>query len=156
MRLTVCLGAALLVLQAGGAAAQSVSPIKKSGVTPTNRKAFYVTIRNPYPAPMTFSLTPMEPDFEKEAKGTKVLPDTVTLGQDRQRRVFAAPIFAESASGGGTNTENITGKMIVMDTLMDSKAFPWQADWYRTQVKKSLGNQFNDQYRLYYSDHADP
>ncbi len=38
---------------------------------------------------------------------------------------------------------------------MDNKAFPWQADWYKTQVKKSLGNRFNDQYRLYYSDNAD-
>lgn len=72
-----------------------------------------------------------------------------------QRSVLAAPSFAESASGGGTNTGNITGKMIVMDNLMDNKAFPWEADWYRAQVQKSLGTQFNNQYRLYYSDNAD-
>ncbi|EYE92861.1 PKD domain-containing protein [Aspergillus ruber CBS 135680] len=72
-----------------------------------------------------------------------------------QRSVLAARTFAQSASGGGTNTGNITGKMIVMDNLMDNKAFPWEADWYRTRVKKYLGDQFNNQYRLYYSDNAD-
>ncbi|KAI9930639.1 hypothetical protein ASPWEDRAFT_27150 [Aspergillus wentii DTO 134E9] len=72
-----------------------------------------------------------------------------------QRSVLTAPIFAESASGGGTNTGNITGKMIVMDNLLDNKAFPWEADWYRTQVKNFLGKQFSNQYRLYYSDNAD-
>lgn len=85
-------------------------------------------------------------DYLRKADGTPKYP---------QRSVLAAPIFAQSASGGGTNSGNITGKMIVMDTLMDNKAFPWQADWYRTQVKKSLGDKFNDQYRLYYSDNAD-
>ncbi|KAJ5171738.1 hypothetical protein N7492_004331 [Penicillium capsulatum] len=41
-----------------------------------------------------------------------------------QRSVLTAPVFAEDASGGGTNAGNITGKMIVMDNLMDNKAFP--------------------------------
>ncbi|KAI2844657.1 hypothetical protein CBS11852_2196 [Aspergillus niger] len=72
-----------------------------------------------------------------------------------QRSVLAAFTFAESASGGGTNTGNFSGKMIVMDTLLDNKAFPWQADWYRQKAKSALGDRFNDNYRLYYSDHAD-
>ncbi|OQE16380.1 hypothetical protein PENSTE_c024G08528 [Penicillium steckii] len=72
-----------------------------------------------------------------------------------QRSVLAAPTFAESASGGGTNTGNFTGKMIVMDTLMDNKAFPWEADWYRTRAKRHFGDQLEDKYRLYYTDNAD-
>ena len=85
-------------------------------------------------------------DYLRNQNGTARYP---------QRSVLAAPVFAESASGGGTNTGNITGKMIVMDNLMDNKAFPWEADWYRSRVKKSLGDKFNDQYRLYYTDNAD-
>ena len=85
-------------------------------------------------------------DYLRDANGKPRYP---------QRSVLAAPTFAESASGGGTNTGNITGKMIVMDTLMDNKAFPWEADWYRTRVKKQLGDQFHDRYRLYYTDNAD-
>lgn len=72
-----------------------------------------------------------------------------------QRSVLAAPTFAQSASVGGTNTGNITGKMIVMDNLKDNKAFPWEADWYWTQVQESLGDRFGDNYRLYYNDNAD-
>lgn len=72
-----------------------------------------------------------------------------------QRSLLAANTFANSASGGGTHTGNITAKMIVMDNLMDNKAFPWQADWYKSQVQKALGDQFSDNYRLYYSDNAD-
>lgn len=72
-----------------------------------------------------------------------------------QRSVLVAPILAESATGADTQTGNITAKMIVMDNLMDNKAFPWQADWYRTRVQKSLGDGFGDNYRLYYSDNAD-
>ena len=88
MRLNGFLATVLLALLATGAAAQSVSPMKKSGTTLTARKAFYVTVSNPYPERMTFSLTPMEPGYHAEAKGTRVLPPEVTLGSHRQRRVI--------------------------------------------------------------------
>jgi hypothetical protein len=45
-------------------------------------------------------------------------------------------------------------KMIVVDCLMDEAAYPWQADWYRTRAKTALGPRFEDQYRLWYLDHA--
>lgn len=72
-----------------------------------------------------------------------------------QRDVLVSHTFAESASGGGKNTGNITAKMIVMGNLLDNKAFPWEADWYRAQVQKALGDRFDSNYRLYYSDNAD-
>ncbi|KAK5711852.1 hypothetical protein LTS12_027928, partial [Elasticomyces elasticus] len=72
-----------------------------------------------------------------------------------QRDILVAHTFAEAASGGGTHTGNITAKMIVMDNLLDNKAFPWEADWYRAQVQKALGDRFDNNYRLYYSDSAD-
>jgi hypothetical protein len=37
---------------------------------------------------------------------------------------------------------------------MDEAAFPWNADAYRTIVQKALGPRFEDNYRLYFVDHA--
>jgi hypothetical protein len=45
-------------------------------------------------------------------------------------------------------------KMITMNCLMDEAAYPWQADWYRQQVKGILGSRFEDQYRIWYVDNA--
>ncbi|KAL5334202.1 hypothetical protein BJX70DRAFT_405570 [Aspergillus crustosus] len=72
-----------------------------------------------------------------------------------QRETFLAPTIAAGASGGGTHTGNITGKLIVMDNLADFDAFPWHADWYRSQVQTALGDRLEDNYRLYYNEHAD-
>jgi hypothetical protein len=46
------------------------------------------------------------------------------------------------------------GKMITVNCLMDEAAYPWQPDWYRTQVRKVLGDSFDDKYRLWFVDHA--
>ncbi|KAH7024104.1 hypothetical protein EDB80DRAFT_745760 [Ilyonectria destructans] len=72
-----------------------------------------------------------------------------------QRDVLIAPSLTRSASGGGTHTGNFSGKVMVMDNLKDFDAFPWHADWYKSEVQKSLGDRFEDNYRLYYSDNAD-
>jgi hypothetical protein len=76
-----------------------------------------------------------------------------------QRDVFLAPSISKSASGGSAHTGAIKGKLFVVDNLVDYDAFPWHADWYKKQVQKQvqkgLGDRFNDNYRLYYNDHAD-
>ncbi|KAM0543465.1 hypothetical protein ACHAPJ_012263 [Fusarium lateritium] len=72
-----------------------------------------------------------------------------------QREAVIGQRLSESASGGGTHSGNITGKVIVMDTLLDYDAFPWHADWYRNQVKKALGSRFSDNFRLYFAENAD-
>ncbi|KAL4862101.1 hypothetical protein BDV12DRAFT_203380 [Aspergillus spectabilis] len=72
-----------------------------------------------------------------------------------RRETFLAPTIAAGASGGGTHTGNITGKLIVMDNLADFDAFPWHADWYKSRVQNALGDRFEDNYRLYYNEHAD-
>ncbi|KAM5348802.1 hypothetical protein ACJ41O_008625 [Fusarium nematophilum] len=78
-------------------------------------------------------------------------------GQPRypQREVLIAPRTAQGASGGGRHTGNITGKVILMDNLLDYDAFPWHADWYKGRVREALGSRFEDNFRLYYSDNAD-
>jgi hypothetical protein len=45
-------------------------------------------------------------------------------------------------------------KMITVDCMMDEAAYPWQVDWYRNQVKKQLGPRFDNQYRVWFVDHA--
>jgi hypothetical protein len=44
--------------------------------------------------------------------------------------------------------------MIVVECLMDEAAYPWQADWYRSKVRAALGPSFDNQYRLWFVDHA--
>jgi len=46
------------------------------------------------------------------------------------------------------------GKMIVVESLWDREAFPWQADWYRSKVKENLGDSVDNHFRLWYVDHA--
>jgi hypothetical protein len=57
-------------------------------------------------------------------------------------------------SGGASMSGTFDGKMIVMQALMDEAAYPWQADWYRSQIKAALGSQFDNRYRLYYIDNT--
>jgi hypothetical protein len=70
-----------------------------------------------------------------------------------QRPFQVGPIVAYGGAGS-TQSGRFEGKMIVVQTLMDESAFPWQADWYRTKVKEHLGDQLDDRFRLWYVDHA--
>ena len=70
-----------------------------------------------------------------------------------QRPILIGPLFTKSTTGSGM-TGKFKGKMIVAASLWDREAMPWQADWYRQQVKKNLGDATDDHFRLYYTDHA--
>ncbi len=48
----------------------------------------------------------------------------------------------------------ITARTLVIEVLMDIDALPWQADWYRSQVKQALGARFADQFAIWFIDHA--
>lgn len=52
-----------------------------------------------------------------------------------QRPILIAPLFTQAAAGV-LPTGNIKGKVIVVASLWDREAFPWNADWYANQVKK--------------------
>ncbi|KZL69073.1 pkd domain containing protein [Colletotrichum incanum] len=71
-----------------------------------------------------------------------------------QRPIDTSQILASTVSGGG-HTGAIGCKLIVIQNLMDSDAFPWHADWYRSQVKQQLGDRFDDNYRLWYNGNAE-
>jgi hypothetical protein len=70
-----------------------------------------------------------------------------------QRAMLLGPIFAANAAGSVQNGR-FQGKMIMIENLWDREAFPWQADWYRTKVAANLGDRLDDNYRLWFFDHA--
>lgn len=70
-----------------------------------------------------------------------------------QRRIQLGPLFTRGASGT-LPTGKFKGKMIVIESMWDREAFPWQADWYYSRVKENLGNNTDNNFRLWYVDHA--
>ncbi|GAA4466396.1 hypothetical protein GCM10023189_48380 [Nibrella saemangeumensis] len=70
-----------------------------------------------------------------------------------QRPMLLGPLFTRGAAGV-LPTGKFKGKMILLESLWDREAFAWQADWYRSKVKENLGERINDNFRLWYTDHA--
>ncbi len=70
-----------------------------------------------------------------------------------QRPVLLGPLFTKGAAGSVPNGQ-WDGKMILVESLWDREAWPWQAVWYRTQVQKHFGTSTNQHFRLWYTDHA--
>ncbi|GAA1961008.1 hypothetical protein [Microbacterium deminutum] len=70
-----------------------------------------------------------------------------------QRPMLVGPLMTQGASGT-VPSGRITGKMIVVACLLDREAFPWQADWYRSQVGAHLGDAADERFRLWYVDNA--
>ena len=70
-----------------------------------------------------------------------------------QRPMLLGPIFTATAAGA-VPAGKFEGKMILVESLWDREAFPWQADWYRDRVKQHLGDKTDDYFRLWYTDHA--
>lgn len=89
------------------------------------------------------------PDFTvwdqfRKPDGTPVYP---------QRRMLLGPQFVK-ATAGSLQTGRFDGKMIVVASLLDREAMPWQADWYRQRVKEHLGPKTDANFRLWYTDNA--
>jgi hypothetical protein len=80
----------------------------------------------------------------RDRKGAPIYP---------QRTVLIGPIGAMNGAGS-IQSGHITGKMIAVEALMDIDALPWQADWYRAKVKEALGSRLDDNFRLWFVDHA--
>jgi hypothetical protein len=72
-----------------------------------------------------------------------------------QRAVEIGPVISGEVSGGGTHTGRITGKVIEVANLLDTDAFPWDADWYAQQVRNALGSRYDDEFRVWFNDNAD-
>ena len=83
-------------------------------------------------------------DQFRDAKGKPIYP---------QRPMLIGPLFTRAAAGVLPEGK-FKGKMIVLASLWDREAFPWQADWYRDRVKENLGDNTDNNFRLWYTDHA--
>lgn len=70
-----------------------------------------------------------------------------------QRPMLIGPLFVQSTAGSQMTGE-FEGKMIVVASLWDREAMPWQADWYRQRVAQQFGDEVDAHFRLYYTDHA--
>lgn len=70
-----------------------------------------------------------------------------------QRPMLLGPLFTKAASGV-LPSGKFKGKMILVESLWDSEAFPWQADWYRSKVKENQGESLDNNFRLWFTDHA--
>lgn len=76
--------------------------------------------------------------------GNPIYPQrSVSLGE------MAAAMGAGSIQHGTPNC-----KMIVLESLMDESAFPWQADWYRRKVAENHGGNDSEVMRLWYMEHC--
>lgn len=83
-------------------------------------------------------------DQYRDSNGNPIYP---------QRPMQVGPIFTQAASGV-LPTGKIKAKVILLGSLWDREAFPWQQDWYRSKVEESLGDSINDYFRLWYTDRA--
>ena len=70
-----------------------------------------------------------------------------------QRPMLIGPLFTRSTVGSLPDGD-FKGKMILLGSLWDTEAYPWQSDWYRNRVEESLGDAFEDNFRLWFTDHA--
>ena len=70
-----------------------------------------------------------------------------------QRPMLLGPLFVRYTAGSPMSGK-FEGKMIVLESLWDREAMPWQGDWYRSQVRTQLGDRADEHIRLWYTDHA--
>ena len=71
-----------------------------------------------------------------------------------QGAVEVGPLTTRAVSGNGSQTGKILFPTIMVQSLLDVNALPWNADWYRKQVIRQLGTD-GDLYRVYYNDNSD-
>lgn len=76
--------------------------------------------------------------------GKSIYPQRPVQLRENYEQVGAAP----------RQDGHYSGKMIIVQALMDEAAYPYHADWYRAKVKAVLGREFEDRYRLYFIDHS--
>lgn len=87
---------------------------------------------------------PKQWDIYRDEHGEPIYP---------RRAKNYGPGFALSGCGSLQNGK-FNGKMIVCLSQMDESAFPAQADWYVNKVREWAGDDFDDRFRVYVTDHA--
>lgn len=70
-----------------------------------------------------------------------------------QRPMLLGPLFTMGAAGS-IPTGKYEGKMILLGSLWDREAYPWQQAWYHDRVWENLGDRTDEHFRIWYTDHA--
>ena len=70
-----------------------------------------------------------------------------------QRQVLVGPAGTANAAGSVLDGR-VHGKVLMLAVLLDIDSHPWQADWYRSQVKAALGEDFEANFALWFVDNA--
>jgi hypothetical protein len=80
-------------------------------------------------------------------------PDGKPLYPQRPR--VLGPDFVRGNGGCTTHTGWLrSGKMIMVETLVDEYAHPWSADWYYARVKETMGDRADNVFRVWFVDNA--
>ena len=90
--------------------------------------------------------------------------DDPTFAEWQQFRAAGRPLYPQRSRSAsrdffqnfiGTNYRGrFAGKMIVLQNLLDEDCYPSNAVYYRGLVERALGPKLDDQYRLWFIDHA--
>ncbi len=70
-----------------------------------------------------------------------------------QRKFLLGPLFAQGAAGT-VPSGKFNGKIIVVESMLDREAYPWQADWYAQRFNANYGAEANNKYRLWFTENA--
>ena len=88
---------AAAMLAASPAQSVGLGPLTASGLTDSDRKGFYLTLINPYPAQVRFRLYGIEWDSDAPVARVRIPLDRPVLGPNSRRRVLV--IDTELARG---------------------------------------------------------
>lgn len=112
--LAFSLGAMLFL--SGAASAQSLSPMRNEGTTPSLVKGFRLTVGNPYKSKMTFVILPMDPKFTTPAGDAEVNFPEVTMAPGMKRQVLVTfridPQIKERTIGVCVQPKKIEGTVM--------------------------------------------
>lgn len=113
---TIGLALGTLLLFCGAAAAQSLSPMRNEGTTPSTTKGFRLVVGNPYEGRMTFVVLPMDPKFTTLAANAEVNFPEITMGPGMSRQVIVTfeidPALKERTIGVCVQPKYIEGTVL--------------------------------------------
>ncbi len=117
MQLRSLIGAVLLVvIGATAASAQSLSPMRNAGDTPTDIKGFKLAIGNPYKTRMVFEVIPMDPKFKVVATDAAVNFAELAMAPGTTRQVIVTfridPHIKERTIGVCVQPKQIEGTVL--------------------------------------------
>jgi hypothetical protein len=110
------IAALVLLALAGTASAQSLSPMRNDGETPSMIKGFKLYVGNPYKTSMTFVIVPMDPQFRVQAADASVNFPEITMAPGITRQVIVTfridPQIKERTIGVCVQPKAIEGTVV--------------------------------------------